>query len=250
MEHGAFLDHLVTEAARLRTAAGEGLDARVPTCDGWVVRDVVEHVAEVYEHKLRCVELAGPAPEPWPPVWPPDRDPLAWFDDALDRLLSALRSTSPSAPSWTWLPEDQTAGFWARRMAHETAVHRVDVDLAHGREVTPVDADLALDGVDEVLLLMLAGDWTGDEQPDLTGDVTVAAGDRVWAVDMQEALVGVTAWRRDPGAGGRASGTEVSGEPSDLLLWLWGRADDAAVSVQGDPAVVQRLRSRVALATQ
>ena len=38
----------------------------------------------------------------------------------------------PAAPSWTWWPDDQTAGFWLRRMAQETAVHRVDVELPLG----------------------------------------------------------------------------------------------------------------------
>ena len=27
----------------------------------------------------------------------------------------------------------------------------------------------------------------------------------------------------------------VRGEPADLLLWLWNRADDDAVTVTGDP---------------
>ena len=240
MERAGFLEALGVEGARLRAAALRGLDAPVPSCAGWVVRDVVTHVAEVYEHKLRCVELAGPAPDPWPPAWPADRDPVEWYDDALARLLDVLRSTPPGAPSWTWLPEDQTAGFWARRMAHETAVHRVDAELAHG-EAAPVEAELALDGVDEVLTLMLADDWTGYEEPELTGVVTVEAGGRSWTADMRAERVDVVA-----GAGPAAA--TVTADPSRLLLWLWGRADD--VRVEGDPDAADRLRRRLALATQ
>jgi hypothetical protein len=33
-------------------------------------------VAQVYEHKIACTEL-GRTPDPWPPEWPLDRDPIA-----------------------------------------------------------------------------------------------------------------------------------------------------------------------------
>ena len=44
----------------------------------------------------------------------------------------------------------QTSGFWARRMAVETAVHRYDAQLAAG-DPQPVERMLAADGVDEYL---------------------------------------------------------------------------------------------------
>lgn len=83
------------------------------------MRDVVEHVAEVYEHKIACIRLAGIRPDPWPPAWPQDRDPLAWFAAAHRRLLELLAATDPTTRSWTWWPPDQTAGFWLRRMARK-----------------------------------------------------------------------------------------------------------------------------------
>ena len=43
-------------------------------------------------------------------------------------------------------------------MALEAAVHRYDAELAH-RDPTPVADDLAVDGIDEVLRVMLAGPW-------------------------------------------------------------------------------------------
>ena len=42
----------------------------------------------------------------------------------------------------------------------------------------------------------------------------------------------------------------VSGEPSELLLWLWGRRPLSAVTVEGDEAVIAELRERLSLATQ
>src|SRR4029453_10276847 len=70
-------------------------------------------------------------------------------------LLEALGSTDPATLLWTFHPPDQTAGFWRRRMAQETVVHRVDAESAHGRP-RPVPAALAADGVDEGLAGVLA----------------------------------------------------------------------------------------------
>ena len=53
-------------------------------------------------------------------------------------------------------------------MAHETSIHRRDVESAVGA-TTPVAADLAVDGIDEVLALMLAGDWSDEVVPEASG---------------------------------------------------------------------------------
>ena len=47
-------------------------------------------------------------------------------------LADALRrGRARRAALWSWTP-DRTAGFWARRQANETAVHRYDAQLATG----------------------------------------------------------------------------------------------------------------------
>jgi uncharacterized protein (TIGR03083 family) len=243
MDRERYLELLAADGIVLRSAAERDLSAAVPSCAGWDVRDVVRHTAEVYEHKIACVALGGPKPDPWPPQWRPGSDSLAWFDDAHRRVIEMLRTTDPGAPSWTWWPGDQSAGFWVRRMAQETAVHRVDVELAVGA-ATPVDRELALDGIDELLYLMFAGDWTGDEEPDLTGTVALATPERGWTIRMVEDRVDVD--DIDDGA----SAARVAGEPGPLLLWLYGRAPEDVVTVSGDAATARRLRERLAIATQ
>lgn len=242
MDLQEYLRLLRSDGELLSSTAATNLLAAVPPCPGWTVTDVVTHTATVYEHKIECIRLGGPRPDPWPPVGPPDRDPLAWFGDAHQRLLSVLESVAPNAPSWTWFPPDQTAGFWFRRMAQETAVHRVDVQSAVP-DVTPVDAELAVDGIDEVLNLMLAGDWSDEPQPGSRGDVTVATGGRAWTVRISPDEVEVVDGEADTSAG-------VTGAPSDVLLWLWGRLPDSAVTTVGDVTHVRTLRDRLALATQ
>jgi uncharacterized protein (TIGR03083 family) len=243
MDRNRYLGLLAADGALLRSTAERDLTAAVPSCPGWDVRDAVRHTAEVYEHKIACVALGGPQPDPWPPEWPPAADPLEWYHDAHHRVLEMLRMTDPAAPSWTWWPDDQTAGFWLRRMAQETAMHRVDVELAFGGP-TSIDRELAVDGIDELLSMMIEGDWTGDEQPDLTGTLSVAAPERNWKVRMLVDRIDV-----DVADIGDAD-TTVSAEPEPLLLWLYGRAPDDVVSVSGDTAGAQRLRNRIAIATQ
>jgi uncharacterized protein (TIGR03083 family) len=237
-----YLQLLQSDGLLLASAAASDLTVDVPTCPGWTVADLVRHTAEVYEHKIACIGLMGEKPDPWPPSWPDDRDPLQWFNDAHARLIRLLTDTDRGAPSWTWWPDDQTAGFWVRRMAQETAVHRTDAQSAFGPP-TPVDDALALDGIDEVLHRMLAGDWSEEPQPGSTGQVTIAAAARSWTVRIRPEDIEVI-------DGGPPSDTPVSGEPSDLLLWLWGRLPDSVVGQAGQLTEVRALRERLRLATQ
>lgn len=228
----------------------EGLEAPLPTCPGWTVRDVLAHLAQVYRHKIECIRLRA-EPAPWPPQWP-DVEPVAWLRDSLSDLLVELDRHSPEDPAYTWYGPDQTVGFWIRRMALETAVHRVDVQAAYG-EVTAVPDDLAVDGVDEVLGVMLAGDWSeapfADSVAGVGGTVAVRTGDRAWLVGVHAEAVEVLG-PQPAGAGPSRVDATVSAEPSELMLWLWGRRPDSAVALGGDLACVALMRDRLRAATQ
>lgn len=242
MDYATYVEHVRQDGRRLVAAASGSLALEVPSCPGWTVRDLVTHVAEVYEDKIARTEL-GHAPDPWPPEWPADRDPIEWFGDAHERLLGMFARSEPTTPSATWWPPDQTVGFWARRMAQETAVHRIDAEQAIGT-TTPVDAELATDGVDEVLLVMLGGDWSEDADDAARGQrVAISTGGRTWLVTLERESVSVS-------GGGEASDASLEGEPADVLLWLWGRAPDDRVKSSGDAEAIRLLRARLVLATQ
>jgi uncharacterized protein (TIGR03083 family) len=246
---GRFLDVLRTEADRLRAAAAIDLDAGVPSCPGWTARDVVVHTGEVYRHKVECIRQ-NRRPDPWPPEWQID-DPISWFSEGLDSLLAELTSRDPSDPAFTWYPPDQTVGFWMRRMAQETVIHRGDAEQAVG-DVTAVEPDIAVDGIDEVLTLMLSGDWS-DVEPEEWGEVlperaagrtvSIRVADRLWRLTLSASQIELST---EPGP----SDATVTGEPSELLLWLWGRRPLSAVQVTGDEDAVLALRERLELATQ
>lgn len=242
MDYSAYVGLVSEDGTRLADVAVGNLPKPVPTCPGWTVHDLVSHVAEVYEHKMACTRLQR-APEPWPPEWPSDRDPVEWLRDAHERLLQMFASSTPRTPSATWWPPDQTVGFWARRMAQETAVHRVDAESAIGA-LEPVDTELATDGADEILTRMLAGDWS--DEPDDTADgqrIAVSTGGRTWRVTLERESVGVSEESGDAEA-------TLDGDPSDVLLWLWGRLPDERVQRSGDEQAIGLLRERLALATQ
>jgi uncharacterized protein (TIGR03083 family) len=248
MEKVRFLECLAADEARLRDVAGRGLDAAVPSCPGWTVTDLVRHVAEVYLHKAECIRTGVK-----PSTWPPDlsgEEPLPLLDRAYAELVEQLAS-DPSSPAYTWYGPDQTVGFWVRRMAQETVIHRVDAELAAGEPVASIPADLAVDGIDEVLDLFLAYDtqeYSAEFGPALAESdgrtMAVHSGDARWSVRPTPAGVLVSRDVADePGA-------FVDGDPQGVLLWLWGRVGDDAVKINGDEGLIDRVRELLKDATQ
>jgi len=137
--------------------------------------------------------------------------------------------------------------FWQRRMAHETLIHRVDLEQAAGEEYR-VAEDLALDGIDEVLTVFLPLSLPSDGprfgiEPSLRASVVVASGGASWALDV----VGAHAQVR---TGEAEAAAHIHGEACALLLWLWGRGAQDALTVRGDATHVAALRRALVVATQ
>ncbi len=228
-----------SDSARLAEMGRLGLDADVPSCEGWTVADVLDHTAYVYLHKVAWLRERRP-PDPWPPREFADREPRAFFDEATTALLEALESRDPDEVVGTPWESDQTIGFWYRRMALEIAVHRYDAELAHGVP-TPIDDELATDGIDEVLRTMLAGSsWSEfDTEEPLDARIRVTAGGRSWTVAAD--LRSVTVVEGDT----NEVATEIAGRPEDVFLWLWGRRDGDVLAITGDHDLAARLRRRL-----
>ncbi len=243
-----YLELIATGSARLSEVAELGLDADVPSCPGWQVRDVLMHTAEVYQHKIACIR-ENTAPDPWPPPEFEGFEPRGFFARSTEDLLRQLETSGPDQPSFTWYAEDQSTGFWFRRMAQEIAVHRYDAELAH-EVTTPIDPVLAVDGIDELLRLMLGGPWWADYDTAHPVDATmrIDSGGRFWLADVGPSAVTVTDESYDGIAHPEVTAT-ITGEPESVLLWLWGRRRDDAVTLDGDAQVIAELRARVAECT-
>lgn len=260
MDDSRYLECLSADYGDLRDAAtAVELTAPVPSCPGWTMSDLIYHVAEVYLHKVTLMRT-GEVPPEWPPPGLAAEAPLALLGRAYGELRAEFSAREPGSSTLTWYEPDQTVAFWIRRMAQETVVHRIDAELAAGLPVTPVPADLAVDGVDEVLTRMLAYGsvaWP-EEFAELEGEhlageggqdtITVVAGRAAWTVRPSPRQVVV-----EDGAAGQPSDhprATVEGAPDLLLRWLWGRADDAAVRVTGDPAWAGYLRRMLVSVTR
>ena len=160
MDKERFLACLDADFTRLRAVVDGAVDAPVPSCPGWTGADLARHVAEVYLHKTETMRQ-GAWPAPWPPELP---DPLTALDDAYRQLTGEFAARAITDKALTWYAHDQTVGFWLRRMAQETVIHRLDAELAAGTEHDPIPADLAVDGIDELLVCFLAS--AAEEDPD------------------------------------------------------------------------------------
>jgi len=240
-----FLHHLRRDAERMAELAPHGLDHPVPTCPGWTVEEALLHTGEVYSHKVACMRLPeGPqSHEDWNHGPEEGQDPVEWFRERLAELTTEFTTRGPDASAYTWYDDDQTVGFWFRRMAQETAVHRVDVESGVDA-MTPVADDLAVDGIDEVLdwFLRYQNEEVGPDGPG-RGTVAVRTGDHIWRTTL---TAGEAHLSREPGP----AEAVVSGEPSELLLWLWGRRPDSAVSREGDKELLTAFRERLRVVTQ
>ena len=238
-----YLGHVRAESARLGEVGRLGLEAAVPSCPGWTVDSVLRHVALVYVHKVEVLRL-GALPKPWPPDVS-GLETLEWYDEARAAIVQALEKAGTSLETWTFNPRDTTSAFWYRRMAMESVVHRIDVEQAHA-VVTPIDAELALDGIDELLYPNLAGPWweEGDTEHPVDATVRITAAGRSWTIRADSTSVEVT-----QGAEGEAA-AEIFGDPTAVYLWLWGRAGDDAIQTAGDEDVVRAFRGRLAESTK
>jgi uncharacterized protein (TIGR03083 family) len=237
VEFADYLEETRKQAAALRAAAvAAGPGAEVPTCPGWTVHRLVRHVARVHAHVVLALDAdpAGDAPRTERP--PEDWDELlAFWDATLGTMLGTLAERGPGQSAWAFADFSGT-GFWARRQAHETAIHRLDAEhAAHGDDVPHLvfDPGFAADGADELLTIMAA-----DRPADASGTLLVHAADagRAW-------LVTLTAGR--PPEIGKATeiDTDASlvGTADAVYRALWKRPSTAVVN--GDRALVAALRN-------
>jgi uncharacterized protein (TIGR03083 family) len=244
VEFRGYLDHIRADGDLIAALAPRGLDLPVPACPPWNVRKVIAHLAGVYDHKVMAMRLGRkPNQGEWVTDEPYGKNTVEWFEDEHAKLLAELTAHSPNAQAWSWWEADQTVGFWYRRMALETVVHRVDVEMQFGPP-TAIDSALAVDGIDEVLTIMLAGDTDAAASSPAGGTLEVLADDAAWSVVFEDTRTVVTPGRRT------SPNATLSGDPGMLFLYLWGRVPVDGLARRGDDARLALLRSRLAAATQ
>ncbi|MEU8886285.1 maleylpyruvate isomerase family mycothiol-dependent enzyme [Streptomyces sp. NPDC048442] len=241
-----YCDQIVEETARLRTAiSGADLRAMVPSCPEWTLRELVHHTG--WAHRWVYETVTTRATEVVPPESVPNAegpgtdDPAdldAWLAEGAEMCAKALREAGPDAQMWSWAP-GKPAEFWARRMTHETVVHRADASLAAKADYE-VQPEVAADTIDEWMWIG-ALPQTMEERPELAGLLgegrtvhlhatdTPAGLNAEWTVDLTGDAI---QWRR----GHEKAAVALRGPLTDLLQVFYRRqsSDAGKIEVLGD----------------
>ncbi|SDJ82409.1 TIGR03083 family protein [Actinopolyspora mzabensis] len=226
-------------ATALREAAsGAGADAAVPTCPEWDVLQLVRHLGKVYAMVGQALRLDPEDSRPRPESAPREFDAaLHWMDERLTELTTRLAAESPDRAVWSFFPGG-TPRNWARRMVHETAIHRLDAEYAlpnGGSDERGLlfDAEFAADGIDEFLTMLLAvgHDWSAARN---TGRLLFHAVDveRAWLVTFEAGQSPSIERRRGTATGDIEPEATVAGEADTLYRRVWGRPNTA--TTRGD----------------
>lgn len=231
---------------------GARLEAVIPGCPGLTLGETARHVGSQYRMLWQWLR-DGRQPGEW------QREPRAGQDlsefvrTGVAPLLVELRAHEPDEPCPTWWDEEHNYGFWRRRMAHETTVHRFDVQGAAGMPPDEVPDDIALDGIDEILTLwflhrlaVLGVSGTRNQT------VAVESGGLRWITWAGSEHTSVLRPGEQPPAGSPDVTVDatVSGSPMRIYLWLWGRLPDRLVHWDGNPDAIAQLWALLRLATR
>ncbi len=247
MEIAEHIDALRRQGESLADAAERaGLDAAVPPCAPWLVKDLLRHTGYIHRWAARHITerpsqvLDGPSEEEILRGGTDDAGLLAWFRAGHAALADTLATADPAVECATFMAAPSPLAFWARRQAHETAIHRADAESASG--ATPeYEPGFAADGIDE---LIMGFGRRPKYQPGADGGVRL----RVLATDtgdawLVEAREGRLQPRRDAD-GAEQAGCTVGGRASAVYLYLWNRAR-AGVTVTGDPGLLSAWQASV-----
>ena len=244
MEVSEHLDALRREGGLLADAAeSHGLNAPIPTCPDWTMRDLVRHTGGI--HRWATAHVAGRLTTPIATLeevvgqWPDDPELVGWFRAGHAALFETLANADPAVECFTFLPAPSPLAFWARRQAHETGMHRFDAESAAGAHEAVHAAhplEIAVDGIDELLLGFGARPnkrLVSDEPRAMHLHATDADADWVVTVTPE----GPRSVRSHPDPDGKADCT-VSAPAADLYTLLWNRRTPDGLAVAGDGSLL------------
>ncbi len=233
MNHAEFLAAVDADSRRLIDIALANLDVSLMCNDDWSMRDLVAHIGGVWSFVI--ANVAASSTEPSPPgerSAAPDGDTIGpWIEERRSALLDQFAARSADDAAWTF-GNGSTVGWWARRMAHETVIHRVDAeDGVNDRQ--PIHGDLAADGINEYLEVGLVSSTRRPNRtyPPKTLHLHRTDGPGEWMLQRgsTENEVVVTHEHEKGDAA-------IRGSAMSLDLWVWGRSVDD-VEVFGDADV-------------
>tara|TARA_Y100001970_G_scaffold275945_1_gene377915 strand:- start:1733 stop:2473 length:741 start_codon:yes stop_codon:yes gene_type:complete len=218
---------------RIASLASGDVQGPVPHIDDWTARDAIIHVGSVFSFVAQSIEQNAPLSDKGVAAWandqanhPETKQLSGWFKSNSEQLAEVVWSHLPDEEIWTTSHVIKTAAFWMRRMTQEAVMHRWDIEAAHA-DTNPIDAEMAVDGIDEFYDFFIA-----ERLPDaFAGNGTVhlhatdAAGE--WMITRRNDGIEV---EKAHGKGDVAA----RGPASDLLLFVWNRKTHLELETFGD----------------
>jgi hypothetical protein len=199
LRHVTYLEAILRDGPAISELAARDLDRPIPSCPGWVARDVYAHIDETCRNTLTHAGVEVPI------------QGLEAALQGLDRLPSNHEENA------------------LQGLAEECGVHRWDLETAFGKAYE-IDGELAALSVDGFFndaapgMLRYRGVRAGDGQ---TIHLHRTDGDDEWLIVLDELPI-VTHEHAD-------ADVTLTGTASDFVLCLWGRIDPPQVT--GDRAV-------------
>ena len=232
MDHNQLLESLELFGNRMFTVAESKDSEPIKQCPDWTVSDLIVHVGRVYG-AVTSVMKSGSLERPTVPFpTPPEKNQREWAVGKFAVLLEVLGDSDPMTPVWTW-GRDQDAGFFIRRMTHETLLHMRDAESIDN-EFIEVNGDVACDGIDEYIDGALQHSMNPNKEflyPDGSIHLHRTDGEGEWLIKPSCNKIVVT---REHAKGDVA----VRGSAIALLLYLWGR-DPQDLEIFGKPELAQ-----------
>jgi uncharacterized protein (TIGR03083 family) len=242
MEIASLLAALREQGMRMtKVATLTAIDAPVPTCPDWRLRDLLLHTGGVHRWATTVVKEARTAaididqPYDIVPELPADPELVDWFREGLVDLVDALESAPEGLDCWSFMPAPTPKAFWTRRQAHETTIHRIDTEAAAGAS-SGVEAELAADGIDELLTGFLPRNRRLRSDTERTVRIRTEDAGHEWVVTIGQERPRTT-------RAGEHSGpvdATVGGPAADVYLALWNRRSWDCLTVTGDTELLAR----------
>ncbi|MEU3745134.1 MULTISPECIES: TIGR03085 family metal-binding protein [Streptomyces] len=202
-----------THAKRERLLLADLLEAAGPDaptlCEGWRTRDLAAHVVVRERRPDAAAGAVVPALKERM-----DRVTAEYAEKPYEELIQLIRTGPPKFSPFTIKQVDEGANV-VEFYVHAEDVRRAQSDWS-ARELDPVFADTLWSRLEKTARLM-----------------------------GRKAPVGLVLRRPNGQTAVAHRGTPVvtaSGEPGELLMYLYGRQDSAKVALEGEPDAIERLR--------
>jgi uncharacterized protein (TIGR03083 family) len=141
-------------------AHAAGGEASVPTCPGWTVTSLVEHVGQTQHWVSEIIErrITDPSQLPTemaelpaePQAWP------AWLSDAAARAAAACSNAALEAPVFNAAGDNRTGALHS--LLNEAVIHGFDAAAAAGHDYD-LDTDIAAALITNHLAMLTSPTW-------------------------------------------------------------------------------------------